>query len=145
MPKHAVPPACYTLEIHKEVRFVKKSLVLWPLIPYFYCVLVSSSAIWTKGSSLGLPNWASAADQPTVRSAGHPGGSLDGETWFWKAQILCSSRERYRLLINRINHLHTSFSIKNSIAYKPYCYISLSYCLKMLQWKHTDVKIDLTI
>lgn len=61
------------------------------------CVFVSSSAVWTKGPSLGFSDRASAADQPSVWPSGHAGSSLDGETWFWKAQILCTSRERYRL------------------------------------------------
>lgn len=44
-------------------------------------LLVSSSAVRTEGSSLGLPDRAPAADQSSVRPPGHAGRALDGETW----------------------------------------------------------------
>lgn len=82
-------------------------VMIMSVLPTCLCVFVSSPAVRTKSSSLGLSDWASAAHQPSVWPPGHPGSSLDGETWVWKAQILRSSRKRCRLLTS--NTLHSLY------------------------------------
>lgn len=83
------------------------------------CVCVSSSALWTEGPSLGLSDWASAPDQPSVRPLGHSGSAVDGETWIWKAQIFCSPWKRYGFpnssCVSCVNHDEPGACLSNTV------------------------------